>query len=262
MKSSSLLVAFLLVVAAGCVTPGLYTSPSAIGKGNLQVGIEPALVGAANTSGFAFIPMGNLSLRYGISERLELGGRIGATAIELLSKYQFSDPTSDGPTISIAPTVGGFALASGGSSGGATSSASVGMFGLQVPVLIGFKTGGGSEFFVGPRILDWLIFSSAGGSVGGTGSSASATLNVVNLGTSVGYYARVSEGFALVPEINLLYPVFSTAGVSAGGQSASGSSGFGNGLFFQFGLGLVFGKGAVAAPATGEMTAPPLPTGS
>lgn len=218
-----------------CVTPASYTSASAIGKGNINVAVEPAVLGVAAPGTNLWAPMGNLSARFGVTERLELGGRMGGTALELLSKYQFTNPANPRLAVSIAPSLGGLALGAG--------TASVGSFGLQVPLLIGLKTGGGSEFFVGPRLLDWLL-------LGGLGVGTSAAVNVLNVGTSVGYFARVADFFAIVPEINVLYPLLGGAFARAGGASTGGNRLLGGGVFFQVGLGLVFGRGGgPASPA-------------
>jgi hypothetical protein len=220
-------------VGTGCVSVSHVQTADTLGAGKFQFAMEPGVGGAAVFSdvggGSVFYPHVDLALRYGVSDSVDLGVRFGSSLVELQSKILLTSTQDLNKAISIAPSLTGFFFGSG--------DASVNYVNLSVPVLIGFKTKGGSEFVLGPRL------SVANVSAGAGGEDASST--ILSAGASVGYALRVSEGFRLMPEVGISIPFVGAADSSVGDSEVS--AGF-NGGFLQFKLGFLFGQGRPITP--------------
>ena len=215
-----------LTLASGCASIGSMQTADTLGKGNLQFGVEPGVWGAAairgDAEGFAFTHL-DVALRYGVSDTVDIGGRLGSSLAEFQTKFLLTDPSDPSKAISLAPAVSGILIGSGDGGGGYTH--------LQVPLLFGLKTRGGSEFVVGPRISNATFFGLGGGSDG--------MVNILSAGASVGYAARLGKGFRLMPEVAVLVPL---VGASALDGESDAAVGFGGGLV-QLKVGFLFGEG-------------------
>jgi hypothetical protein len=216
------------VVGTGCVSTSHVQTADTLGQGKFQFAMEPGVGGTAvfSDAGGAsvYYPHVDLALRYGVTDTVDLGVRFGSSLVELQSKILLTSTQDTSKAISIAPSVMGFFFGSGDSS--------VNYVNLAVPVLIGFKTAGGSEFVLGPRIV--------GTNISGGGGGGDASFTVLSLGASVGYALRVSEGFRLLPEVAVAVPV--VGAVDSSSTDSEVLSGFGGG-FLQFKLGFLFGQG-------------------
>lgn len=216
------------VMGTGCVSVSHVQTADTLGAGKFQFAMEPGVGGAAVFSdvggGSVFYPHVDLAVRYGVTEKLDLGVRFGSSLVELQGKYLLTSPQDPNKAISIAPAVMGVFFGSGDSS--------VHYWSASVPVLIGFKTSGGSEFVLGPRAIVTNL--------GGASGSSTASATILSGGLSVGYALRVSEGFRLMPEVGFSIPIVGAADTSA--TDSEVSSGF-NGGFMQFKLGFLFGRG-------------------
>lgn len=209
-----------LSVVAGCSTHGGLTTAHSVGDGNLQVAIEPG-VGAYMAAGNTLVlPQFNVGVRYGLSDRAEIGGRIGTSLYEVTGKYVFTDPEAD-TVISIAPS--GSLIAFGGGGVGA------GYFNYQVPLLFGIPSGE-NQIVVGPKLRHSIYFG------GGGGTSAGGQL--VMIGGVAAYSIKVSEKFRFHPELAVDVPVLATA--SASGAGSVSGAGYG-GLVVGVNAGLMFG---------------------
>jgi hypothetical protein len=213
----------------GCASISNVQTADTLGKGGYQIGFEPGVLGATSVGA---VPHIDASMRYGVTDGIDIGARAGFSFLELQSKFLLTKPGDPNLAISLAPTVGGLVV--GGAA--ADGSSAAGILNIGVPLLVGFKTKGGSEFVLGPRLQNWVIF--AGGSTTG-GSSGSAAVYVLGGGLSVGFAARLSDSFILMPEIAAVVPIIGGASVSG---SSGGSAFLGQGVEFQFKLGLLLGK--------------------
>ena len=213
------------LLGAGCASMSNVQTADTLGKGNFQAAIEPGLWGGASTAGVAAIPHVDASVRFGVSDRVDLGVRAGSSFLEFQSKFMFTDPANPLLAGSIAPTLGGiFASSSAQSSTG--SSNAQGIFNLGVPVLVGFKLHGGHQIILGPRVQTLFVFGAGQSSV------------ILGLGSSVGFAWRLTDNFILLPEVSAVYPV-------VGGDSTSTIFRdliAGGGTFVQFKLGILFGR--------------------
>lgn len=213
---------FLSVVAlTGCASVTSLQTARPIGVGKTQFALEPGTWGVSSGNSetdVATLPRVDLSVRHGVSDTVEIGGRLGAGGVELLSKFALSPPGS-GVAVAVAPSVGGIV--------GLVPGSGLAFVTIQVPLLIGVPFGEGSEFVFGPRVHN--VFLGAAGTVG---------VNILSLGGSAGVSLKVSDSFRLFPEFAVVYPV---VGAASALGSSSATSDFGDGVIFQLALGLIFG---------------------
>ena len=197
-------------------------SANVLGRGHYQLALEPSAFGLYGPSNPSTFPALNVRAQLGINERVDLGIRVGGTGIEILSKYQITDPASPGLILSVAPSAGSFVVLSPEVQGGIVYA--------QLPMLLGVPVGR-HQLILGPKAQEWLMIGSSRG-VGGF-------VNELNVGGTVGFLLAVTDHFKLLPEVGLLYPLLeslSYSGVS--GTSVAGK----NGVFTQVGLGVIFGN--------------------
>jgi hypothetical protein len=191
MRTLALAAAFLLG-GAGCATVGTLQTAHPIDRGSLQVAIEPGVWAIQHRTVF---PHANLAVRYGFGNRWDLGARFGSGGFGLTSKFSLSDSYDEGLSIAVAPSVGGFKA--GALSVGASS------VHLQVPLLVGLGFGNGNELILGPKVLDWMLFTG----LPGLGLHS----NVLAVGGSVGLSLRVARGVRILPEIAMVRPILGSA---------------------------------------------------
>ncbi|MFY2562117.1 hypothetical protein ACN469_31270 [Corallococcus terminator] len=218
-------------VGTGCVSVSHVQTADTLGAGKFQFAIEPGVGGAAvvgdsdTGSGGIYYPHIDLAARFGVTERVDLGVRFGSSLAELQSKFLLTSPENPDLAISLAPSVMGVFLGSDDDAVGSYVN-------VAVPLLVGFKTAGGSELVLGPRVSATRI---SGGS-----STDSAAVNLLSVGASVGYALRVTEGFRLMPEVGVSIPVIGEFNTTDSDSELG--AGF-NGGFVQFKLGFLFGRG-------------------
>lgn len=217
--------ASLALLAAACA-PATVQTARTNGQGNFQFGIEPGAAVGVGGGASVGLPSVNFAGRYGVTDRIDVGGRLGTSAYEIQLKAMLTDPAAtDSMAIAIAPSTTVIGFGGGG--------ASVFYWDTRVPLLLGLPTGGGSEFTFGPMLRPTLV--------GGGGGGASAGGLLLSAGGQVGYAARLADNFRLVPQIDVSVPVVGAATASGGGTSAgSVDAGIGGG-FIGIQLGLLFG---------------------
>ena len=237
-------------LATGCASLNAAQTANTMGHGGLQIGLEPAVEAftGSNGLGTAYAPRVDLAVRYGITDSIDIGGKIGTSLVELDGKFQLTDPAKQSFVASLAPSIGGFVIGSDGSSTGA--------FTIKLPLLLGIGFGG-HQLVIGPNIQDILVTASSGGDSG--------LANEFGVGGSIGVAFRLSDGFRLMPEFGVLVPLTGTASSNGDSTSAGISSA---GFLWQAGLTFLFGsykqpwalagtEGLPGAPATPEAGAPP-----
>lgn len=209
-----------------------------LGEGRIQVALEPGVWGvtslAEDVEGGAITHL-DLAVRYGVSDTVDIGARVGSSLIEVQSKFLLTDVEDPAKAISLAPALSGILAGGGDAAGGYTT--------VTLPVLIGFKTSGGSELVLGPRLTDTFFFSAGEG--GGVA-------NILSAGASIGYAARIGKGFRLMPEVAVLVPL---VGTLASASDSDVTAGFSGGIF-QIKLGFLFGEGRPIAASAGTGAAP------
>ena len=214
----SLLLA-VVALATGCAISAGQTARTN-GQGNVQVGVEPGVLGAAAGGTAAVAPAMNVAVRYGVSDTMDLGGRIGTNGLEFQTKFQVTE--DDGVIISPAPSVELWFFAAGGAGGG--------FLGVPVPLLIDVPVGD-NALVIGPRVHPRLAFGAGGG--------AAASVFTLSGGTTIGYAAKTSEGLKIFPELGFEIPLVAAAAAAGAG---AGAVGVGTGVVFDFRVNLLIGK--------------------
>ena len=223
----------VLAISSGCATSA-YQTARTNGAGNFQFGVEPGIVGVNGGGIGLFGPSFNIAGRYGVSDGVDIGARLGTMGYEIQTKFALNDHSQhDALAMALAPSFTAFGFGGGG--------AGFFLLAARIPFLIGIPVGD-SEFTLGPRISPTLVTGGAGGeSAGGFGVSG---------GLSAGFAARVGDKFWVMPEAAIDVPFFGA--VAAGGETASGS-GFGDIITYNAGVALLFGGrergGSVAPPS-------------
>ena len=232
---AALLLACLASVA-GCAAVGSVQMSDTVGKGNLQVGLEPGLQARA-TGRVDVYPHFDAALRYGVSDTVDLGARLGMSMVEFQSKFLLTAQGNPSLAISLAPAVAathqGFNLLF--AQGQSTASAGDIVLNVALPLLVGVKLKGGSEVVLGPRLQNFFLLPAQGGSSPG----ALPFAYVLGVGGTLGFAARLSDNFVLLPEFGLVYPVFNSAGHSI---PAATLGALGGQLSAQFKLGILLGR--------------------
>lgn len=208
----------LFPLFTGCATLGTFQSAETLGQGAWELGIEPSMWGAVSGEGSALYPHAGVSGRVGVTEGVDLGGRVGSSGVEFTTKFALSKPGATMP-ISLAPSFGGMAISAAGSS--------VSVLALHVPLLFGIKTGE-NELVLGPKLHVYSFGASTGGEAAGGA--------LWSLGGSLGYALRLGPTVRLIPELAFAVPTLAT-----GTDGAEAAVGITDGALLQIGLGIVIG---------------------
>lgn len=207
----------------GCASSAVFSNARTLGAGNFEGVVEPQYIGGAVGEEAFGVPTLAVSGRYGVSDKVDLGARLGGSGLTLLSKFRLLDAQESGFDLTLAPSVGGLYL-------GAADAGGVGFGTASLPLLFGINTGPRNQLVVGPSSNLLLL----GGGEGGD----SAVAGVLGVGGNLGYQLWIGEGFAIQPELAVTAPVLAFAGATGLGSGAA--AGFG-GVGFQFGVGAQFG---------------------
>jgi len=228
MKPLVRLVPLIALFVSGCASFSTFQTAHTVGGGNVQFAVEPSWQGASAEGDSIGFPRIDFGLRYGLTDRIDIGGRAGASGVEFMGKFLFTDPASRRFSLSVAPSGGG--LAFGGASD--EGSAGVGLLNFTLPVLIGIGFGEkGSEVIFAPKLVDTVLFAGA--------DREGGAINIVSAGVSFGVCLSLAR-FKLLPEISVARPFAGTFDATDG-ESAASQLFSGGGAIYQFGLGFLFG---------------------
>lgn len=172
--------------ATGC-SMGMVQTAQTVGKGAYEVSIDPGFAGLLNEGTIG--PTIHGAYRYGVTDRFDLGVRLGTAIAEVQTKFLFTEPSNETIAVSLAPAAG-ILLGLGGPIYG---------FNFPLPLLIGFKMGP-HELTLGPR-LQANIYSITDG-------ESSRTPSTLSAGLSVGIAAQTSDTFRILPELSMSTPFY------------------------------------------------------
>lgn len=181
--------------------------------------------GVVETTGFpAVMPGLEIGLRRGLTERLEVGGRLSLGGLGFDAKIALKKaPTPDeGIDWAIDP---GLAYGTNGI-GSVGISPGIHNIDLHLPLLIGFNFSRGRGLVIGPRVVQRITVMASPG--------APTSYTVIG-GASAGFDWPLTTNFHLFPELSLYMPL-ATAGRGYPFQAATH-----NGLGFQFAIGMLWG---------------------
>lgn len=222
----SLFLSAFLFASIGCA--GTMQTARTNGDGNFQFGVEPGVIhytSAGATEGRAITltrPSFNLAGRYGVTDSIDIGARIGTILYEIQAKFMLTDPSDQQAiALSLAPSVSVL----GGSLDGHSDTFYAG---AKIPLLIGIPIGS-SELTLTPRLSPLVLTEAVNGN--------SNTTFILSGGGSVGFAARVGNKFWIVPEVSVDIPFL---GATAAGGDTGAGVGFA-GTFINLGVGFLFG---------------------
>lgn len=232
-------VVVLALIASGCAstsTMGLARTlnrgavqgwVAAEGGANVPVTTTP---GSTTTTAVGF-PNVEGGVRFGASDHVELGAKLGFNGIGLEGKFALARPETmdNGVNVSIAPQASFVGIAAPG--------ASVGNLTAQLPLLVGFDFSG-HELVLGPRLHNQFAF----GTVSTGNGIESVSLNLLSAGMTVGFAIKVGASVRIVPEVALLVPFFAAVGANTSGTSSVVAGAGVGGFSLQAGVGFLFGS--------------------
>lgn len=202
----------------GCPSLSTMQTPRTVPQGQVRFGLGFEAVGiktAARTdsstgttipSESVTFPQFELTLRYGVTDNLDIGGKLYLIGAEAGLKYQFLRGPLD---VAVAPAASYISI---GSSSGDTSS-SVSATYLHLPVLFGFNLNDNVAISFGPKFL----YTIASISANDTSSRSSAATSGLWLGGYLSLPLKVGHAFWLAPEINVYRPLKEDVFVYQGG---------------------------------------------
>lgn len=190
----------ILLAVCGCATTGVVQTPQPLGRGGAEVAVEPGAFGLVPSDGFLFPHLG-VRAQFGLSDRVDLGGRLDAGGIHALSLLALTDPEVDGVAVALAPAVG---------VGGLPDDLLISVDG-QLPLVVGIPMGE-HQLLVGPQVQLW-----------GFKDSADPMQLAILAGGQLGAEVVLSDQWSLVPEVSSTFPIAGGLGGPApriGGNAA------------------------------------------
>lgn len=206
----------LAFVCLGCQTLGSYQTANTLGEGRYEVALEPAFQGVSSmASPAAAVGMPHLDLagRFGVSDNIDLGLRVGTSLLQVGAKFQLTDRAEKSIVLSLAPEIG--------TSGVPAPFVSINM---TLPLLIGIGVGEASQLVIGPKLHNVAVFAGR------------ERFDLLMLGGTVGYSLALGDRVRLMPELAVLYPV-------VGGERLSRFLEAPRAFAFQAGVGILIGSG-------------------
>jgi hypothetical protein len=208
------------LASAGCASFTTYKSARPLPKGATQALLAPQLDAAGpKETGKAPFPELAVSVRHGLTERLEvgatliavpLGDAMSAVGLEGLSKLHLHRTRSGRIDIAVGAGAGYRVFA--------TSGATFEMIHASVPLIMGVNIGRDHQLVFSPT-LAWQRWYSTG----------ARPVDIPSLGASLGWRWQLSRRFAIFPELSFA-------------RSGTALSKFDNTTLLHAGVALVFGR--------------------
>ena len=208
------------MVAMGCPSLSTLQTVDTVPTGETRFAVGAEAVGASGggTSGAA--PQIEFGIRHGLTDNLDIGGKIYVAGLELGVKYQYLTGSFDG---AIAPAISGMYFG--------TSEGSGGFLYIHLPFLFDVDVSDTFSFAFGPKFLYAVVFGDVTEGEDDIDFSSDGLLG----GLYLGFPFRLGDAFWLVPEINLY------TGLATEGDAFDV-------LLWQGGIGLLFGGGPADEP--------------
>src|SRR5688572_17235135 len=107
-----LVFAALAIVATGCTSITTLQRAKTLGKGKFEFSLEPGVLAGTTlgTAGFIAAPRADLAGHFGVSDRVDLGFRLGSVGLEVQSKFELTRRDSPVVHVSLAPSINGVYL--------------------------------------------------------------------------------------------------------------------------------------------------------
>ena len=178
----------------GCYSFTVLGRARTVPRGRFEALVASGATGTGTTNGDANIrPSIEAGARYGLTDRLDVGVRIGDYGGSLATRIQIlrSPSTERGVDLLVAPGVA-YTLTD--------------KLALEVPCLFGINIHGGHQIVFAPRVVYQMRFG-----VGDLNHPA----QFVFVGASAGFVLQISKHVALMPEIGMLTAIYSEPGFTS-----------------------------------------------
>ena len=202
MRPSPLWTAIAALALSGCYSFSTLGRARTIDKGHFQVFAAPEAFVVASGSGGNVRPIAEAGVRYGLTDNIELGGRLTTVGLTLGPRIQLRrspHPTS-GLDIAVAPAV---------------AYTYPDKLALEAPVLLGLNLDR-HQLVLAPRLVYQMRLDVPGQDV---------PVSFLYAGASFGAALRVTESVTVLPEIALLGEVYADPGFSSNLARAMGLQG-------------------------------------
>jgi hypothetical protein len=209
------------LLLGGCASFSTMSTARTMPRDQTQIWVAPEFVGMTFDSGTdrqeISVPQFELGFRRGITDGVELGGKLWLLGAAIESKFQLvrSESEGSGIDVALAPSIGWIGLNSGDSSFNVVT--------LYLNLPVGLNVPGGSQLVLTPKAIYQRYMATGGGDAG--------SADLLFVGGSVGYAWKLGTTYIL-PEISIMQPVIN--------PSSSDVIKY-DGVVFQGGVGLLFG---------------------
>jgi hypothetical protein len=177
---------FCLMGCRGNLAP--FQPASTMPARGFAVGVEGSGVGALSDEGDELEGTFSVTGRYAVTDRIEIGARVGTTRPEIMAKFRLDQGKPGSTAISFAPSVGAFVVT-------ATGIVGVNSYG-QLPILVGIPVGRHEFVFSGA-----LHFGHA------VDIETNVWGFVLSPGASLGFVAQPAPWLSILPNFALALPL-------------------------------------------------------
>lgn len=179
------------VASAGCATYTTHVSPTPTPKGKLELGVNAGVLSLDRGPSRQYLPSLEMTVRYGLSDRVDIGGKASFVGGELNSKVSLVQGST---SVAILPG-SGLGIGSLGSDLARTFHAT-----FYCPVLIGFAFGD-TEIVTGPK-----PFVQVSSGTGPTMEMPRVGELLLSPGALFGVRFLLTDDVALFPEVDVHLP--------------------------------------------------------
>lgn len=183
-------VAIVFVLASGCASYTTHISPAPTPKGELRMGVNAGALSLDRGPSRQYLPSLEMTVRYGLSERVDIGGKANLLGAELNTKVVLREGDT---SIAVVPGTG----LGVGALGSDTQETFYVSFGA--PVLFGF-TFGDTQVVTGVKTL---VQAASGDRVSTTTTTRRTGDLVLLPGTLLGVRFRLTDTVVLFPEVDV-----------------------------------------------------------
>jgi hypothetical protein len=184
-----------LVLVSACVSLSTLQTPRTVPAGEIRYVIGAEAIGVSSDVGRVYVPQFEFGARYGLTENLDLGGKLYFLGAELGLKYQFLRGALDAAVAPAASYISIGASAGDGDSGG---SAALRVLYLHLPLLLGYNVSDRVTLGFGPK----LLYGIASGTTMANSQTERSTGSGGLLGGFFSVPLRVGNAFWIAPEVN------------------------------------------------------------
>lgn len=198
----------------GCPSPSIYGTARTLRPGTIQHTLAAEVIGAAGHTSGAFPTLPTYQVRFGLTDRLDLGLRLGNLSMPGVDlKINLVRGAFD---LAIVPGVQAIYAAVGDNGGG--------ILYANLPLVLGFNLTRNFSLIATPGIAYGATFGTSGSTTCGSGSTSCSSTSYSTYSGSgilprlgIGANIRLSNTFALAPEVTFYYSPDTENAIFVGG---------------------------------------------